>query len=305
MVIPVAPAIAADVDEPPDDPIEVAIGVELDEHHASGESGLSELEFDLEQALAGIMDELEPPPLVPLVAPPGVPALVTVDPVQSVLVPALPPLPPPLLPPPHPPDVLVGRGARGVRAYVGRQRRGEEWPPFHFVRKGNGWEATCPYHRGTDSAPRCRKNIPAAGDTDEDIYKAYLIAKEWCLLAPTHTRKYSHLRDLPTTHRSEAELDAELAELSSIPVPDPVPDHILDLQQGVTAIAAKAAGRGRGRGGRAGRGTSASAAGPSVAASSAGRPRAHRPVAAGSAAAAAASSESFSTSSSSSSHSDS
>ena len=73
--------------------------------------------------------------------------------------------------------------------------RGEPWglpgAPFLFSlnRKADGWEGSCPFQRGTATAPLCRKLVSVRGDLDA----AKRMIKEWLLSAPDYNRKYTHM----------------------------------------------------------------------------------------------------------------
>lgn len=69
---------------------------------------------------------------------------------------------------------------RLVRLRTGR--RGLAWGHFtiiykEFAGKYGSYEATCPYHRGTASAPRCKKTKTVAGPTQDDIDDTIMFLK--------------------------------------------------------------------------------------------------------------------------------
>ena len=103
---------------------------------------------------------------------------------------------------------------------------------FQFIQKGAGeaagWQATCPYHKGTPTAPQCRKFIPAISDSDEHMAAALLIAKAWCVAArdPENDRKYKHSKS-PLEPMDEPVLETAV-QLLPPPPEEAVPDYVLD-----------------------------------------------------------------------------
>ncbi len=115
------------------------------------------------------------------------------------LAPPAPPLPPPAADHPDrdappvaalvPAAPLEGggrerRAAGGVRNPAVRLRQGQPWGEglFSFVEKvsaaGCGYEATCSYHKGTETAPRCRKYIKAESASASDMATGLRMAKD-------------------------------------------------------------------------------------------------------------------------------
>ena len=94
-----------------------------------------------------------------------------------------PPVPPVPAPPPPPPVASEHRRKVG---------RGEAWGCFSIIWKPNAgklgaWEGTCPFHRGTDTAPRCKKALNVTADVGR--YDTFLLIKKWCVMAQQYTRK--------------------------------------------------------------------------------------------------------------------
>ena len=165
----------------------------------------------LEDALARVLDEIEneggseepEPPKVerlpPSTPPAGEPPLPPLPPPDAEPSPSrsVPPArvsqaepPPPGLPPEPalpaassrvPPPPRRGRVGLRVRAGV---HWSTELVTFNFVEKvsdgGCGWEATCPYHKGTATAPKCRKFIRSASGGVDDMDIALRAAKVFC-----------------------------------------------------------------------------------------------------------------------------
>ena len=178
----------------------------------------------LEDALAEVLEEyygseLDPPPPVP---PPPSPPEELPGPAEVALAPA-----PPPPPEGHDPEDHQPRRRQGV---------GEPWGAnglFQLIvkrsGKSQGWQATCPFHRGTPTAPKCRKFHPASSSSEVDMQRAKATAKAWCLAALQFDRKYKHLDDWS---RDGACLDETVLDLQSFlmrwPDSQPVPDYILD-----------------------------------------------------------------------------
>ena len=123
--------------------------------------------------------------------------------------------------------VVAGRGGKSVK-----------WHCFKFIWKNTGAhghiEATCPFHRGTFSAPACRKTlaIPSA----EGLESTMLTLMAWCVIGPDHSRKHLHLgaAALAAAYAfagapgSRAVIEAAAAGMEA---PEPgsiLPDHIMD-----------------------------------------------------------------------------
>ena len=86
---------------------------------------------------------------------------------------------------------------------------GGSWGPFHIVQKLTfgriGYEATCPYHRGTDTAKKCKHFIGVADVQEMTECEAKI--KAWCIASQQYDRKRTHLRHRPALG------DLNLAEL--------------------------------------------------------------------------------------------
>ena len=142
-----------------------------------------------------------------------------------------PPLPPPnslpaeQLPRPQPPPPLAGHQPVRIAGRPGRPGRGSRWGPFLLTYKAAGkgsWQATCPWHRGTEVNPRCKKTITVRAQGEDDLTIRRL--RQWCLLAarPDIITKTQHLKvELPGETPSHEQLEDELAHL---PPPPPWED---------------------------------------------------------------------------------
>ena len=97
---------------------------------------------------------------------------------------------------------------------------------FEFIQKGAGWQAPCPDHNGTPTAPKCRKLIPAISDSDEHMAAALLIAKAWCVAAADTDRKHKNLK-WPLESMDELVLETAV-QLLPPPPEEVVPDFVLD-----------------------------------------------------------------------------
>ena len=178
----------------------------------------------------GSIAEPEPPDeagaLVPA-AHPEEAAVVVYDP---------PAVPPPPRPPPGPP------GPPRRRRCAERQVR-DSWSQFSFIPKPaqgrfGAWEATCPYHRGTESAPKCKKTINMTNASGDEAVKVHKLLQVWCLHSKHYTRKHKHLKW--DRHPSDEELaaisldDIEVEKRRLPPVPPwetVLPDAVLDTMQ--------------------------------------------------------------------------
>ena len=216
---------AGDLGEAPDEDIEF-----LNEHdeYMDLEAALEEL---LEADLGDFMLHM-PPPDAPDPAPPA------------------PPVPPlaeePLAVAPWEPAV-ADQIRKAPKAYGVRGRTGEPWGCFWFVFKQNarhgGFQATCPFHRGTDTASQCKKFIAMQSADDKD--QCILRAKMWCLSYSRYDRKYAHLGFDPTNE--DVDIDADEIERRRVidrpdwdaVLPDAVLDEIASREQ------VESAGRGR------------------------------------------------------------
>ena len=103
---------------------------------------------------------------------------------------------------------------------------------FQFIVKRSGgttggWQAACPFHRGTPTAPKCRKYIPAASASEEDMQHAKVSAKAWCVAGGSYDRKYKHLRHPLPGPYDERVLDLQVWLLKH-PEEQPLPDYLLD-----------------------------------------------------------------------------
>lgn len=74
-----------------------------------------------------------------------------------------------------------------------RPGKGFKWGPHHIVWKSGGWEGTCPFHRGTKTAPKCKHWLPVGPDKDSN--RELLRVKAWLVAGcfPTITTKEKHL----------------------------------------------------------------------------------------------------------------
>ena len=155
-----------------------------------------------------------------------------------------PPLPPPVGPPPQPeatsivalmpdpaPALAREPAAPAQREFRGRAHHGEPWGVFALIFKmqgaHGGFEATCPFHRGTDTAPRCRQFIPMHGPDDHANCK--LRAKVWCLAHQFYGRKRRHLRYQPQLDECPDPAAVEAACIFEPPDAEAIlPDAVLD-----------------------------------------------------------------------------
>ena len=134
--------------------------------------------------------------------------------------------------PPPPAPVAQGISRRG------RQGRGDVWGAFSLIFKVNGqtggYEATCPFHRGTATAPKCKKwHRMFAGELDH--VGALLRAKIWCVSAMDYKRKRRHLRYIVLDDHGLAAEDVEARRIDA--APDSImPDAMLDELEGVDAL---------------------------------------------------------------------
>ena len=139
--------------------------------------------------------------------------------------------PAPAPPPPLAPEAPPAEEREGQRRI--REGRGQGFGAgkcFSLISKpaSSGWQATCPFHAGTPTAPRCRHWIPAKSRSEEDMRAARVLAKAWCLAYSKYDRKHMHL-----AHRHTGPLpDEQVLDLQSWLVNPPreraVPDYILD-----------------------------------------------------------------------------
>ena len=225
----------------PLDPIEdAAAGDEREEGGFDLEYELGELwdesGLDLEDALGELVDEhgpprRRPPDDPPLPPPPGPPEPEPPEPLRSPSIrnedapsseeepPAPPPAPAPA--PPPPPAAAPPPPRLPPAAPVVRRGGAGPWGPdgmFRLLRKAQGWEARCPYHKGTATAPACKKLCTVPGNLDE----AERLCKEWLVASTAYTRKRTHLawRERPRSARSHAALEAAVAIM--VPPVEPV-----------------------------------------------------------------------------------
>ena len=184
-----------------------------------GECGIS-----LEEWLESILEEEHPSP--PASAPPSP-------------VPPPPPAPPPARPPPPLGGEMVAASAVAPIERPGSMRRsghGEPWGPFSllYIAAGSGaWQATCPWHKGTSSAPRCKHQEGIrAKDGERGDALAKLRAKAWCIAGarPDIKTKRQHLR----FRVAESDLNEEIINehMRSLPAPpdwdEIVPDGMVE-----------------------------------------------------------------------------
>lgn len=125
-----------------------------------------------------------------------------------------------------------GQAELSAEAEMSRIRHGQMWGPFRFIWKftasSRSIQATCPFHRGTHTAPLCRRTLTVReGKADETLLRL----KAWCLAYSLFNRKCTHLAYCPP-HTDE--LDVEVVERAvrlADPLPDKhtiIPDSVLD-----------------------------------------------------------------------------
>ncbi len=97
----------------------------------------------------------------------------------------------------------------GAPDEIGNRRglfHGEARGAFKLVFKisgaWGGYEATCPFHRGTETAAKCKKFIPMRHALDHDVCMSR--HKGWCLAAQHLSRKGSELRFAPAVAGHDA-----------------------------------------------------------------------------------------------------
>jgi hypothetical protein len=217
-----------------------AIALEDRNDGDGGEAGEDDLDFgdgleggSLEEQLEGILDNegdedlgIPVPPKLPGHPPSPAHAGGSSSSSSGPSSSAPPPLPAPPLPaPPLPPADLA---LRHVRA-----SKGEPWGPFRIYWTKGGWEAICPYHRGTETATKCKKFHVVKGDTTEHIDSVRLWIKAWCIAGarPEIDRKWKHLKyDVtPDDMSLPMFLEIQLTHLVAPPWDAVVSDEILDL----------------------------------------------------------------------------
>ena len=97
----------------------------------------------------------------------------------------------------QPPEPKGSEG--GGQVVRPRRQHGESWGPFHLIQKLTfgrlGYEATCPYHRGTDTAPKCKHFIGVSFVGEMPVCE--LKIKAWCIASQNYTRKRTHMRHKP------------------------------------------------------------------------------------------------------------
>ena len=153
-------------------------------------------------------------------------------------------------------DDLADAGDEGAMA---RLRSGTTipWHCFKFIWKPAGKhgaiQATCLFHKGTSTAPACRKS--RAIKTQDGTADALLWLKAWCVVGQTLDRKYKHLAYDPDGD-PECDRDPILLERAAgyFIAPDRdaiVPDHILDDVEGGPGQPGKRRRRGKLGSGRA------------------------------------------------------
>ena len=125
-----------------------------------------------------------------------------------------------------------GQAELSAEAEMSRIGRGQMWGPFRLIWKftasSRSIQATCQFHRGTHTAPLCRRTLTVReGKADVTLLRL----KAWCLAYSQFDRKYTHLAYCPP-HADE--LDVEVVERAvglADPLPDKhtiVPDSVLD-----------------------------------------------------------------------------
>lgn len=151
-----------------------------------------DLEAALEEMLGGSDFEVEPSAEPPLPPPPS-PLPLPPEPVE----PPAAATPDAALPPAAADPLPLAARARAPHPRVGIR---ESWGPFDGIFKliekrsavtdTHGWEATCPYHRGTATAPRCRKFLRALSGSDEDISNPRLLPMFFYLVCRTRPNEW-------------------------------------------------------------------------------------------------------------------
>ena len=93
------------------------------------------------------------------------------------------------------------------------------------------WEGTCPFHRGTIAAPRCKKTLGVTAEIGK--MDTELLIKSWCTMAELYDRKYKHLEWIHRPNDIDAIIPSELEEAAAsmdAPPWDVVcPDEIMDF----------------------------------------------------------------------------
>ncbi len=144
----------------------------------------------LEEALAEIIDEVLVEPAQPGEPEPG-------ERREEDLAAVAADLGPQARPAPAPGPAAPAPAADAAELVRQRPGRGAPWGVFRLTWKPSGrWgavQAACPFHRGTDTAPQCRKTLQVREEGDEALSTVVRRLKGWCLLAPTVDRKYLHL----------------------------------------------------------------------------------------------------------------
>ena len=121
----------------------------------------------------------------------------------------------------------------GFRHEAGpRVGKGEPWGCFLITYKSSGqwggFQARCPFHKGTATAAQCKKFISIPGSTTADTENAILRVKAWCNAAPQFDRKRHHLKYIPPQDGFREE-DLEHARIDQAPnFDDVLPDSVLD-----------------------------------------------------------------------------
>ena len=176
-------------------------------------------DFNLEDALEEFLEGLHvgsaPEPLVPSTS--------SVDTAPA----ASPPLPPPVAAPPPVHDIVH------VQPHSRRQH-GFRWGPtdddgvgmFLITQKYKGWQGQCPFHRGTSTAPLCRKYF-SGRKGDRSSATSLLMVKAWCIAATGFDRKYKHLEFEPTEEDMLEDLESQVQDLQ-FPQEEVLPDNLLD-----------------------------------------------------------------------------
>jgi hypothetical protein len=114
-----------------------------------------------------------------------------------------------------------------------RHGKGFKWGNFHLTFKRNaglygGFQGTCYWHKGTDTALYCKKFIQCPCE-DFELQTLNMI-KAWCVSAPRYNRKRLHLQwpDKPFfEHIDVAQLEV-LKDTAKPDFNDVMPDSILD-----------------------------------------------------------------------------
>ena len=136
-----------------------------------------------------------------------------------------------------PPPLAQAAGSRQPRASKqARPGQNQPWGQFSIIKKGNGYQATCPYHKGTDTAPACKHFISFNPNDPTAATQCLNKLMLWCLAAPEWNRKRAHLKLRATESQLAGVTFEALEEIRNVlPAPpaasDLIPDHVLDAME--------------------------------------------------------------------------